>query len=75
MRGDTVKSEMEFETSYSGDTVIPKEIGRIRLGDGNVVRIMLYPDGVHVAVNKDSPFVHLWSMEDISVVAGLGKGT
>jgi hypothetical protein len=59
--------EIDFPTSYLDGTVLPIQLGRLQLGlgDGPVVRILLRPDGIHIAV-LESKFVHIGKESDFN---------
>ena len=65
---------LKFPIAADTGETLGIQLGRLCLGRGDAtVRIFLLPDGLHVAVPKDCPFVHL--TEDAWPVkySGLGK--
>jgi hypothetical protein len=66
---------MEFDRDFETQEVMCKQLGRLRLGDGSLVRLVLLPDGLHIMVRKDSKFVHLHEGFSNTIVRELGTFT
>ena len=63
---------LTFEKSYPDGKPISIQVGRIYLGMGHwPVRLMMLPDGLHLAVDSNCPFVHLMYQGE-NEITGLG---
>ena len=50
----TASATMSFQRDYETRGVIGKPLGRLILSEGNVVRLLLTPDGLMLIVNKSA---------------------
>lgn len=53
------KDTFKFQRSFEGNSVIPEAVGRIYLGDGNIIRLIFTIDGV-VALVPDCKNVKIY---------------